>query len=88
MVENSQVRMISNACGRRSIGNTRAKRSGSSSQPAASSGVSDEVAHVSITSGSATNPPALPRWSSVAPVGTSLVGSIGRRASSGTIGWS
>ncbi len=61
MVENNHVRMISNACGRRSIGNTRANRSGSSSHPAASSGVSDDVAHVSITSGSATKPPGLPR---------------------------
>ena len=64
MVENSQVRMISNAWGRRSMGNTRANRSGSSSQPAAISGVSDDVAHVSMMSGSATKPPGLPRWSS------------------------
>ena len=34
-VANSHVRMISGACGRRSIGNVRAKRSGSSSQPVA-----------------------------------------------------
>ena len=64
-VSNSHVRMISGPCGRRSIGNVRAKRSGSSSQPVAICGVSDDVAHVSITSGSPTNPPGLPRWSSV-----------------------
>ena len=34
-VENSHVRMMSCACGRRSIGNTRSKRSWSVSQPAA-----------------------------------------------------
>ncbi len=56
-VENSQVRMISWAWGRRSIGKTRANRSGSSSQPPAIWGVSDEVAQVSMTSGSPTNPP-------------------------------
>ena len=65
MVENSQVRMMSWAWGRRSIGNTRANRSGSSSQPPAICGVSDEVAQVSMTSGSPTNPPGSPRWSGV-----------------------
>ena len=49
--------MISWACGRMSIGNVRANRSGSSSHPQTICGVSDEVAHVSITSGSAANPP-------------------------------
>ena len=56
-VANSQVRMISCACGRWSNGNTRANRSGSRSQPPAICGVSDDVAQVSITSGSAANPP-------------------------------
>ncbi len=87
-VENSQVRMISCACGRRSIGNTRANRSSSLPQPAAICGVSDEVAQVSITSGSAAKPPGTPRWASVKPGGVSLDGSTGSVASSGTIGWS
>ena len=47
-VANSQVRMISWACGRRSIGKTRANRSGSVSQPPTICGVSDEVAQVSM----------------------------------------
>jgi hypothetical protein len=64
-VLNSQVRMMSCACGRRSIGNTRANRSGSSSHPPAICGVSDEVAQVSITSGSAEKPFGRSRWSSV-----------------------
>ncbi len=64
MVENSQVRMISWACGRTSMGNTRANRSGSSSHPPAIWGVSDEVAQVSMTSGSPMKPPGLPRWAS------------------------
>lgn len=64
-VENSQVRMISWAWGRRSIGNTRRNRSSSRSHPAAICGVSEEVAHVSMTSGSPAKPSGLPRWSSV-----------------------
>ncbi len=68
-VEKSQVRMISWACGRRSIGKTLANRSGSSSQPPAICGVSDEVAQVSITSGSPTNPPGMPRLVGGEPVG-------------------
>ena len=64
-VENSQVRMISWAWGRRSMGKVRAKRSGSSSQRVAIWGLSDEVAQVSMTSGSPTKPPGTPRWSSV-----------------------
>ncbi len=60
-VEKSQVRMISCACGRRSIGKTRSKISSPSSQPAATCGVSDEVAQVSMTSGSPTKPPGWPR---------------------------
>ena len=63
--ENSQVRMMSCALVHRSIGKTRSNRSGSSSQPPAICGVSDDVAQVSITSGSPMKPPALPRWSSV-----------------------
>src|SRR4051794_15341275 len=55
-VENSQVRMISWACGRRSIGYVRSNRSGSLSHVHAICGVSDDVAHVSMTSGSATKP--------------------------------
>ena len=55
-VSKSHVRMMSCACGRRSIGNTRANRSGSSSQSPAICGVSDEVAHVSMTSGSPVKP--------------------------------
>ena len=63
--ENSQVRMMSWALVHRSIGKTRSNRSGSSSHPPAICGVSEDVAQVSITSGSPTNPPALPRWSSL-----------------------
>ena len=51
-VENSQVRMISCACGRMSIGKVRANRSGSRSQPQTICGESDDVAQVSMTSGS------------------------------------
>ena len=58
------------ACGRRSIGKTRANRSGSSSHPPAICGVSDEVAQVSMTSGSPTKPPGSP----------ALVGGVARRA--------
>jgi hypothetical protein len=61
--ENSHVRMISGPCGRRSIGKVRSKRSGSSSHPQTMSGVSDEVSHVSMTSGSPVNPPGASRWS-------------------------
>lgn len=60
----SQVRMMSWPWVHRSIGKTRSNRSGSLSQPPAMCGVSDEVAQVSITSGSPTKPPGLPRWSS------------------------
>ena len=64
------------------MGNTRLKRSSSSSHNDAICGDIDDVAQVSITSGSATNPPAAPRWASVNPSGTSVEGSIGRRESS------
>ena len=62
--ENSQVRMISCACVFRSIGNVSANSSGSRSQPQTICGQSDDVAQVSITSGSAMKPPGTPRWSS------------------------
>ena len=89
-VENSQVRMISWACGRTSIGKTRSKRSGSSCQPPAICGESDEVAQVSITSGSPAKPPGSPRCSGVKPGGVSDDGSIGSAGSSARIGleWS
>ena len=54
---NSQVRMISCAWGRRSIGKVRANRSSSSSHPVTIWADNEEVAQVSITSGSATKPP-------------------------------
>src|SRR5919199_6874953 len=85
-VENSQVRMMSCACGRRSIGKTAANNSGSVSHPEATCGDSDEVAQVSITSGSAMKPPGLPRWFSVKPSGTSEDGSTGSADSGATIG--
>ena len=56
--------MMSWAWVHRSIGKTRSNRSSSDSQPPAIWGVSDEVAQVSITSGSPRKPPGLPRWSS------------------------
>ena len=64
-VENSQVRMMSCACGRRSMGNTRANRSSSASQPPAIWGVSELVAQVSMMSGSPVKPPGTSRWSAV-----------------------
>src|SRR5919199_5064293 len=84
-VENSQVRMMSCACGRRSIGNTCPNSSGSVSQPEATCGDSDDVAQVSMTSGSAMTPPGTPRWSSVYPSGTSEDGSTGNASSLGRI---
>ena len=57
--------MISCACGRMSIGKVRANRSGSRSQPQTISGDSDDVAHVSMMSGSRVKPPGWSRWSSV-----------------------
>ena len=65
IVEKSHVRMMSCACGRTSIGNTRAKRSGSSIQPPAICGESDDVAQVSMMSGSPENPPGRSRCSAV-----------------------
>ncbi len=87
-VVNSQVRMISWACGRRSIGKTRANRSSSLPQPLTICGVSDDVAHVSITSGSAVKPPGTPRWDSSKPRGHSEDGSTGSADSSGMRSWS
>ena len=57
----SQVRMMSWAWVHRSKGKTACHSSLSDSQPPAMCGVSDEVAQVSITSGSPTKPPGLPR---------------------------
>src|SRR5436305_13908365 len=56
-VENSHVRMISWAWGRRSIGNTRENRSGTSCQCPATWGVSDDVDDVSTTQGWPVQPP-------------------------------
>ena len=86
--ENSQVRMISWAWVHRSIGKTRCQRSSSVSQPPAMCGVSDEVAQVSITSGSPTKPPGLPRCSSSYPAGAAVDGSSGSWSSVGVSGWS
>jgi hypothetical protein len=60
------------------------------SQPEATCGESDEVAQVSMTSGSAMNPPGLPRCDSSKPGGTSDDGSTGSAASSARMGeeWS
>ena len=62
-VAKSQVRMISGPCGRRSIGKVAANSAGSSSHPQAIWGVTDEVAQVSMTSGSPREPPGTPRCS-------------------------
>src|SRR3954471_3813969 len=85
-VENSQVRMMSCACGRWSMGNTAANSSGSVCQPEATCGDSDEVAHVSITSGSPMKPPGIPRCDSVNPGGTPSDGSTGSDSAEATIG--
>src|SRR3954452_20397940 len=87
-VENNQVRMMSCAWGRRSIGNTCANSSGSVSQPEATCGDSDDVAQGSMTSGSAMNPPGTPRCDSSKPGGTSDDGSTGSVSSAARIGWS
>ena len=59
-----------------------------SPQPVTICGVSDDVAHVSMMSGSAMKPPGWLRCSSVYPAGTSVVGSIGSTSSLGVIGFS
>ena len=71
--------MISCACGRRSIGKTRANRSWSSSHPPAICGVSEDVAQVSMTSGSPTNPPGRPRCPPCTRQARRSSGSTGRR---------
>ena len=53
--------MMSWAWGRMSIGNVAEYRASSVRQPVAIWGVSDEVAQVSITSGSPAKPPGRPR---------------------------
>jgi len=85
-VENSQVRMMSWPCGRRSMGNTASNTGLPPTQSPAICGVSEEVAHVSMTSASPMNPPGAPRCDSTKPSGTSVLGSMGRRDSSTTIG--
>ena len=82
--------MISCACVFRSIGKVSANSSGSRSHPHTICGVSEEVAQVSITSGSATKPPGRRADPRCSRRGTSLLGSIGSRSSAGTIGcaWS
>src|SRR4028118_816305 len=59
--------MMSCAWGRRSIGKTAANSSGSVSQPEATCGDSDDVAQVSMTSGSPTKPPGTPRCAPPTP---------------------
>ena len=88
IVENSQVRMMSCACGRRSIGNTRANRSGSRTQPPTICGVSEDVAHVSMTSGSPVKPPGTSRCAGPKPGAGSDDGSTGSADSSGSSGGS
>ena len=78
--------MISCAWVLRSIGKVRANRSSSRSQPQTMCGLIDDVAQVSITSGSPVKPPGTPRWSSVKPGAGSEDGSTGSDASSATIG--
>ena len=90
IVLNSQVRMMSWPCGRKSIGNVDLKNRSFSSPGSAHfvtiCGVSDDVAQVSMMSGSAMKPFGWSRWSSPYPSGTSMVGSIGRRSSLGVSG--
>ena len=61
IVVNSHVLMMSCACGRTSVGNTFANSSSSSPFRPPIWGVSEEVAQVSITSGSPAKPPGRPR---------------------------
>ena len=55
-------------------------------QRAAICGVSDEVAQVSITSGSPMNPPGAPRCDSSYPGAGSAAGSTGSMSAGGVIG--
>ena len=65
---NSQVRMMSWACGRMSMGKTTSKRllvpASRPRQSPAICGVRELVAHVSMTSGSPVKPPGWSRWDS------------------------
>ena len=63
--EKSHVRMMSCACGRRSIGKVCEKISSSCSHFDTICGDTDDVAQVSITSGSPTKPPGWPRCAAV-----------------------
>ena len=83
-VLNSHVLMMSCAWGRTSKGNTFSNSSGSTPAWPAIWGVSDEVAQVSITSGSPAKPPGCPRCSGSNPGGTSVEGSIGSCSPSGS----
>ena len=65
--ENNQVRMMSWAWGAMSMGKVSCHNCLSRSHPQAICGDREEVAHVSITSGSAMNPPGIPRICSVYP---------------------
>ena len=78
--------MMSCACGRSDSGNTCANSAGSTPQPDTICGVSDDVAHVSMMSGSPMKPFGWPRCAAVKPAGTSVDGSIGSCASSGSSG--
>jgi hypothetical protein len=79
--------MISCAWVFRSIGKVSPNSSSSRSQPQTICGLRDEVAQVSITSGSAVKPPGWPRCASVNPGGRSELGSIGNRSSLARMGW-
>ncbi len=93
---NSQVRMMSCAWGRMSMGNSLGQTGSSPTvpssatrrQPPAICGLTEEVAQVSRTSGSPTKPPGAPRWDSSYPAGACEAGSTGRSDSAGVIGWS
>ncbi len=87
-LSNSHVLMISGPWGRRSMGKVRPNRSASSAHPVPICGVNEDVAHVSMMSGSPTNPPGWPRCASTNPAGVSDDGSTGRSDSGGTSGWS
>src|SRR5690625_942460 len=60
----------------------------SSSHEQTMNGVSDDVAHVSITSGSPTNPPGAPRLAATNTGGVSEDDPIGRWCSTGITGYS
>src|SRR6056297_2102059 len=91
MVWNSQNEMMSWPCGRRSKGYSsgwsiaNASSSASQSQPALISGVSEEVAHVSNTSSSASNS-SWPHSGQASTGGSSASGSTGRSSFSAITG--